>query len=284
MLSRRILVVGVMFLALTAFGGAAAPKSDKPPAPKPSKADVNDLSLQVAALQAIHQLKLNKAQLEALGKLAREITPDDHKRETAKVSDKYRKALLALRDAFTANDDERIDGRGKALDELRTKESPEIDEDVELADGARTKAKSYLNRLKPGQLVAYLTGVEDDDLDGPLDRLSAAFVESRKVSGDEWDETRDAVAEAVGWLIAGLDADASAKATDQAKALLERAHSLSAADFKAQRKELDAAAKKLVGALGPMDVLRRVVEHSIAELLSNPRLGAAVEARLKTAK
>ena len=55
-------------------------------------------------------------------------------------------------------------------------------------------------------------------------------------------------------------------------------------DFKAQRKELEADATKLVGDLGTMDVLRRVVEHGVAELLSNPRLGAAVEARLKKAK
>jgi hypothetical protein len=284
MLSRRISAVGAVFLALAVLAGAAAPKSDKSPTRKPSKEDVNDLSMEVAALQTIHQLKLDKAQIDALGKLAREITPDGQEREAAKVSDKYRKALLALRDAFTADDDDRIDGRAKALDELRSKETPEVDDGIEIVAAARTKAVEYVAHLKSRQIASYLAGVGDDDLDGPAERLSAAFEESRKKSGEEWDEARDAAAEAVGWLVAGLDADASAKVTDQAKTLLERAHLLSDADFKAQRKELDSAARKLVGDLSSMDVLRRVVEHGLAELLSNPRLGAAVEARLKTMK
>ena len=134
MLSRRISIVGAALLALTVL--AAAPqKSDKTP-PKPSKVDVNELSMEVGALQVIHQLKLDKVQIKALGKLAQGIATDNHDREAANVSDKYRKALLALRDAFTAEDEERIDGRAKALDELRTKESPEVDAGIEIADDA----------------------------------------------------------------------------------------------------------------------------------------------------
>jgi len=284
MLSRRLWAVGALFLALTMSAGAAPKKSDKTPPSKPSKEDVNDLSMEVAALQTIHQLKLDKAQLEALGKLAREITPHAQEREAAKVSDKYRKALLAVRDALTANDDARIEGRSTALDELRTKESPEVEEGVELTAAARIKAGEVLALLKSQQIASYLGAQEDDDLAGPADRLSAAFEESRKKSGEEWDEARDAAAEAVGWLVAGLDADASAKMADQAKTLLESGHLLSEADFKAQRKELDPAAGNLAGDLSSMEVLRRVVEHGLAELLSNPRLGAAVEARLKTMK
>ena len=284
MWSRRISVVGALFLALTVLAGAAPKKSDETPPPKPSGEDVNELSMEVAALQTIHQLKLDKAQISALGKLAREITPDGEEREAAKVSDKYRKALIVLRDALTADDDARIDGRAKAFDELRSKEMPEVDDGIEIVAAARKKAVEYVARLKSRQIASYLTGVEDDELDGPTERLSAAFEESRKVSGEDWDEARDATAEAVGWLGAGLDADASAKATDQAKTLLERGHLLSDADFKSQRKELDTAARKLVGNLGSMDVLRHIVEHGLAELLSNPRLGTAVEARLKTTK
>ena len=284
MLSRRISAVGAAFLILVAMGSAAAPKGDKAAARKPVREDANDLSLEVAALQVIHQLKLDKDQIEALGKMAKGITPDDHEREGAKVSDKYRKALLAMRDAFTADDDDRIDGRAKALDDLRTKETPEVDDAVEITAAARTATVEYLAHLKSRQIASYLAGLGDEDLDGPADRLSAAFEESHKKSGDEWDESRDAAAEAVGWLVGGLDADASAKAADQAKTLLERAHLLSDADFTAQRKELDADARKLVGDLNAMDVLRRIVEHGVAELLSNPRLGAAVDARLKKAE
>ncbi len=51
------------------------------------------------------------------------------------------------------------------------------------------------------------------------------------------------------------------------------------AEFKAQRDDLDKEARKVVGDVGPTDVIRHYMERALAELLSNPRLGAAVEAR-----
>jgi hypothetical protein len=40
----------------------------------------------------------------------------------------------------------------------------------------------------------------------------------------------------------------------------------------------------LTGEVGPERVLRNRVEHTLAELLSNPRLGPALEKRLKETK
>ena len=37
----------------------------------------------------------------------------------------------------------------------------------------------------------------------------------------------------------------------------------------------------IVGDVGPTEVLRHLVEHALAELLSNPRLEAALAERLK---
>src|SRR5258707_10925029 len=45
------------------------------------------------------------------------------------------------------------------------------------------------------------------------------------------------------------------------------------------RPELEKKARELVGDVGPIEVLRHVVQQSLAELLSNPRLMVAIDAR-----
>ena len=52
-------------------------------------------------------------------------------------------------------------------------------------------------------------------------------------------------------------------------------------EFKKERPELEKTARQIVGEVGPLDVLRHAVERSLADLLSNPRLAAAIDARLK---
>ena len=288
MYPRRALAFGIVFLALgLAAVVAADPRKEKPKLPaddKSSNEDVNNLSMEVDALTAVREFQLNKAQLEALGKLAAETAGKGDNRQPAKASDKYRKVLADLRDALRGDDEDAIDERSDAVDELRDKENPELDDAVELTDAARKQTPAYLALLTPRQVAAYIAGLDDEDLDGPLERLSAALEQSRKLNGNDWNDARDDTAEAVGWLVAGLDAAASAKVAGQAKDLLDRVHALKEAEFKAQRDDLDKEAKQLAGDVGPTEVLRRIVEHPLAELLSNPRLAAAVEARLKTAK
>ncbi len=292
---RRAVGFGIVFLTPRPGGGvyaaalAAGPRKDKekprPPADaKSSKEDVTDLSMEVDALTAIRQFQLDKAQLEALGKLAAETAPKDEKRQAAKASDKFRKALADLRDALRADDEDAIDDRSDAVDDLRDKENPDVDDAVALTDAARKQTPGYLGLLTPRQVATYIGGLDDEDLDSPLEKLTAALEASHKLSGTDWNDTRDDTAEAVGWLVAGLDAAASSKVAAQAKDLLDRAHAMRDADFKAARDDRDREAKQLAGDVGPMDVLHRIVEHPLAELLSNPRLAAAVEARLKAAK
>src|SRR5262249_12051859 len=101
------------------------------------------------------------------------------------------------------------------------------------------------------------------------------------LEGEEAEDVRDAAAEQVGWLVAGPDAGRSGTVRDQVMALLDRARGLNDADFAKQRPELEKAARQLVGAVTPLDVIRNYLEWAVAQLLSNPRLPAAVDALLK---
>ncbi len=47
------------------------------------------------------------------------------------------------------------------------------------------------------------------------------------------------------------------------------------------RAELESAARAIVGGLSPADIVRNEIEYSLAELLSNGRLAAALKARLE---
>jgi hypothetical protein len=63
--------------------------------------------------------------------------------------------------------------------------------------------------------------------------------------------------------------------------LLIQVRALTEEEFKAQRPELEKMARAIVGDLSPLDVLRHALVQDLAELLSNPRLAAAIDARLK---
>lgn len=272
----------VIVLGVTAFAAPKEKGKNKPAEDGSAKENLTELSLEVDALQTIHQFALDKGQLAELARLAADMPARGENRGHAKAPEKYHKALSELREALRGDDDAAIDERASAADALRDKEKIELDDAVEITDAARKRAPGFLTQLRARQVAAYVAVTPDDDLDGPLERLAAAFEKARKLTGDEWAEARDETAEAVGWLVVGLDAEGAAKVAGRAKELLDRAHALKDADYAARRGDLDKEAKELAGDLGPTEVLRRVVEHALAELLSNPRLAAAVEGRLKS--
>ena len=79
----------------------------------------------------------------------------------------------------------------------------------------------------------------------------------------------------------GLDVDKADRVNDRVAALLIRVRSLTNEEFAKQQPDLDQAAAKIVGDVGALEVLRHYVEFDLANLLSNPRLAAALDARLK---
>jgi hypothetical protein len=256
---------------------AANPKSGKEVIP-----DLNPLNLEVTALEMLSQFKMTRPQLERLAKLAPVTSGKSSVPRPRKVSDDYKKVLKDLREALLDNNEVRISDLSAALDELREKESPDFDE-VEITDAARRNTAEVLRSLSARQVVGYLTDFADEFPD-PREKLTDAFEQIRKLPVKEWEALRDEVAGQVGWLMAGLDTTAENRVHDRVSELLNRVHRQKDEEYTSQRAELDRAVQSIVGDVGPTKVVDHFVERSLAELLSNPCLSKAIEARLKKAE
>lgn len=267
---------GCMLVALTGLclaDRSEAGKADNPP-------PLADLNKEVTALQALYQLQLTRAQMTALRKIAKE-TADKPPRPAGKNNENVRKALLSLRAALLQPDkDEEILKRIEQLEEVQDKEKFELDDDIEITEEARTQAPRVLRLLTAKQVAVYL-GSLADDIPDPFENIREAIDKVRGLNDEKWKELRRALAEESGRLLAGLDADKAEDLGNQVVQLLIVARGLNAEEFKKQRPDLDKKAHAIIGPIGPTDVLRHIVEHNLAELLSNPRLAAALDARLK---
>jgi hypothetical protein len=269
-----------LLAALAAVCLAAGPGDETKP--QAAKTTLNDLSLEVAALQTLYQFKLTPEQLKAVRHLAKEtVDADGNVRHAAKGSEALRKALQSLRDALArADDPDKIAELQDAVEDLRGKEDPELDEGVEITDAARRRAPELLRRLSARQVAAYLSTYGEEAPD-PLESLLEAIDSVRGLNAEDWKALRQDLADQVGRLVGGLDADKANAVGDKAVQLLIRVRALKDAEFKEQRAELEKEARDLVGNVGPLDVLRHLAEYALAELLSNPRLAHAVAARLQ---
>src|SRR5262249_3787692 len=230
----------------------------------------------------LYLFEFTPAQLRALQKLAPETAAEAAgPREAPKASEAYRQALAKLREALVKpEDDERIAKLLEELDDLREKEDPHLDDAVDLTEAARERTSGVLKLLSARQVMAYLTSLGDEVSD-PLEILLETLEEVRGLDAAEWKELRQTVGPQVGSLVAGLDAERAQQVSDRVVQWLIRVRAMSDDEFKKERDELEEEARKIVGDVGPTEVLRHVVEQALAELLSNPRLEAALEARLK---
>jgi hypothetical protein len=272
-LSARCFVAALSLLCASWWGIAGGRVRGNEPS-------LNELSLEVTALQALHQFQLSPAQLEVLRKFAKDDAPESSVREGGKASADFRRTLLALRNALVDGDDERIDQLQEELEDLRANEKPELEESIEVTEAARERAPELLRLLSPRQVAVFL-GSHADEIPEPAERILEALSKVRDLDPKEWKEVRESVAEEVGRGVAGLDFDKASQIGDKVIQLLIHARALKADEFKAERPELEKMAREIVGNLGPLDVLRHALMQELAELLSNPRLLASVDARLK---
>jgi len=248
---------------------------------KTTTANVDDLHYEVNALNVLSALQVSPRQMKTMQTVVATTMQKPPPVKKVKVSERFLKTLRGLRDALMANDQKEIEKQSAQMDALRAKESPEID-DVDITAAARKSAPTVLRIFSARQVAGYLSSVSE--FPDPLDALRAGFQQSRKLKGADWQAFRDRMADEVGWLVAGVDAEAEEKVRDKATALLDRAAKLSDKDFTAERSKLDSDARALIGKLGPTDVIRNYMERMLAELLSNYRLGAVIDAKLKQVK
>jgi hypothetical protein len=247
---------------------------------KNTKEDILSLHYEVSALETINHLKLTRSQLEQLRKLAATTAHKTTPVRAVKATQEFEKTLKDLRDALLDDNEGRVAALTLALDDLREKEEVPEFEDVALTTEARKRTPEVLRGLSARQLMGFLADFGEDFPD-PRDKLEEAFDEIRDANGKDWEELRDETAGQVAWLIAGLDAAAEGKIRPRVVALLNRVHPMKDEEFTAKQEELLKQVDEIVGKVGPLDVIRHFAERSLAELLSNPRLAAAAEARMK---
>jgi hypothetical protein len=260
-------------MALAAFSRAHQPKKDAP-------VTLSHLSMEVTALQTIRNLDLTAKQLKTLRQWAKYTVPKAELRKESKGSDKFRGALEEVHRALLANSDEkRIDELTDKLEAIREQEKPQLDDEVEITEEARKRAPEAVRLLGASQVAVYLAVLEE--IDDPREHLMEAITKVRDLSAEKWKELRSDIAATIGRLSAGLDSEKADRIGDEAVQLLIVVRSLSEAEFKTQKPELEKKAQKLFGEIGPFDVLRHIMEYTLAELLSNPRLAQAIDAQLK---
>jgi hypothetical protein len=270
----RAVACGLVSLAaLALFGQAAAAEG---------KEDAAQLSLQVAALQVLYQFDASPAQMEALAKLAKDAAKPRARK--SKASEKVRKALADLRDALLEGDEDKITERTDQMDDLRSAENSDLDDAIETTPAARKSAPEALRLFSARQVHAYLGNYDEDDLPDPLERMTEAMKTGRSLAAADWKTLCKEASEEVGWQLAGLDEGAAKKVADKVTALFEQSRRLNNDEFKSKQPDLEKAARDIVGDVGPTEVLRHLAERDLADLLANPQLPSALEARLKKAK
>jgi hypothetical protein len=249
----------------------AAPKAITP----------SNLSMEVAALQMLQHFQFDKTQLEMLLQWSQGAAQKDLARKAGKASPGYYEKMLLLRKALVeGKDQDRILKLNDELDALHEKEKPALDDQFEVTELARKRAAQVYRLLRPGQLAAYLGQTADAVID-PLERLLDAMQEVRELKENEWREEKNEIAEEISRLAAGLDTVKVQRMTEQVAALLTRVRALPKSEFARQQAELESAARKVIGNVNTMDVLRHHVQLDLAVLLSNPRLPQACRALMK---
>ena len=239
-----------------------------------------ELALEINVLRTLYYLKATPEQAQAIQQLAKETAGPDKKRERGKVSKEYHQLLVDVRDALAQDDEERVEELEDQLEELTIAEAPELDEAVELTEAARKHAPKLLEQFRAHQVAGFL-GTYADQIDDPREKLQDALGKVRGWQLAEWKEKRDALGETISILVGGVDRAKADKARDAAIDLLAKVRTMKETEYDEKRAELEREAGRIAGKLGPTDVLRHFVEHALAEMLSNPRLSAALEARLK---
>jgi hypothetical protein len=277
-MTARLMTIVALLLA-----GSGAPNAHAEDASKvapASQRDVSDLSLEVTALQTLHQFQFTLGQMQRIRQCAKETMDKEQSRNKGQASQEFRDKLLELRKALVrGDDDELIEHLSDELDELRLDENPTIDDEINVTKDARRHAPELLRLLKANQYAAF-TGLLIDLAD-PLDLLQESLPRIRELNAADWRDKRKLIAKEIGRLVGGVDETKETQLRKAVAGLLTRARRMSDQDFEEQRDQLEEDARQLVGPISPADIIRNEVEYSIAELLSNARLAEALAARLQ---
>jgi hypothetical protein len=225
--------------------------------------------MELKALRILRGFEATPHQLQVIARAAKTTAGSPGNREAAKASGPYVQALVQMRHALIANDEDQIEKLRTQLDELEEKNPPDLDDQIEVTDGAEIEAVRLLNLFSPLQVIAYAQSLEDDFPD-PVQLIVEGLEEGKSLKKEEWETARNKLAGEVAWLVYGMQGEKTSKLEDQVSAYLDQKH---AEEGKAGNRESEI--RKLLGSPGPVVVLKNVMEHSLAELLSNPQVEKA---------
>ena len=231
--------------------------------------------MEFKALRTLRNLEATPAQLAEIARLAKTTIGKADKREPAKAATAYIDTLTKLREALVKNDEEKIETLEAKLDELREKDPPDLDDDVDITDAAEIEVQRLLNLFSPQQVVAYAESLGDDFPD-PVQLILDGIEDGRELKKEEWEPTRDELAEKISWLVCGLNGENALKLEEQVSTFLDRKHN---GKGKSGAKEVEI--RKLLGSPGPFVLLNNILEHDLAVLLSNAQLKEATRACLR---
>jgi hypothetical protein len=280
MKSKPLCLTMIVVLSSSTWAIAAAPKKNSAH-PRPPSADIgpNQMSLRITALQTLYQLQLTREQLEVLRKIAPKAAPPVSEHKAVRIKQDLKRLMQEFHDALVAaNNSDKIESLEEKYDGLVESEKVEFDDAYDTTEAASEKAEEFNRSLTTAQVVSLLSANQDDIKD-PRVVLAEALSEGRRKTGADWDELRDATADDVATLVAGNKATDAL--TEKYKRWLDEAHKLDDAVFKQRFSDPMQAADKIVGSVAWHEVLQNWVQSSIADLLSNPELSAALNERLK---
>jgi len=235
-------------------------------------------------LQCIHDFDLSAEQLRKLRALWSDVGTSEAAagdEASSKTPQKFVALLRKLRDALIkADDQDLIDELRDDLASMREDDEINVPDHVVVKDAARGKVKKAVKLLQPSQLASYLAAYEDEIPD-PVEALTDAAGEACGAETSRFEELCKENAEELGPLLDGIEPDKASKQGEKIRKWLAQWRGLSQGEFKAKAAEVQKSAEDLAGDLDSFVVLRRWVERDLAELLSNPQLGKAIEDRLK---
>jgi hypothetical protein len=238
--------------------------------PKPAPADPNVLSMELKALRILRALEATPRQISEVARAAKKTAGKPGQREPAKVSEPYIEAMVQMRRALVSNDADKIEQLRTQFDQLEEKTAPDLDDQIEITDGAEIEAVRLLNIFTPQQVIAYTQTLEDEFPD-PVQLIREGLEEGRSLKDAEWDTARNKLTEEIGWLVCGSQGDKATKLEEQVSSFLDQKHGQAPAGIR------DPEIRQLVGSPGPILILKNVMEHTLADLLSNPQVDRAAK-------
>jgi hypothetical protein len=290
-------------------------------------ADINDLSMEVAALRTLYLFNVwqdhnngswkyhtNAPWVYILDEARNNNTAMpavDRKPATGESPDainNYKRVLAELRIAYIAGQDDRIIDLTDQLDELADDGDIELDDGITLTVNAKKICHQTAYHSTPECIVNYLNSY-GKEFPSPINMIGKAFIErgpSQKISK----ETKAFMLKELSWQLCGYphyntkdkkkEEDLEKKEKERKQelekrmgALIDKAGEMTPEKCKEEwmakgslRTEYDKMKREVLGAENPdyFDVLRHVIQQDMAELLSNPRLIPAMEARVSYLK